>query len=185
MMLGYQNSFATQKRAFVRAEIVQDDRIIRRVRRVEKGDVPPDSVSSPGKILGRQRHDFSLGFRNLKQVKVFFDQSAGLPRFVDERNECCPARNGFYTDRPGTSAKVENSRFVVDSRCKYVEQRFSEAVGCRPRSVAGRALNNTTAVFSGYDSHKKEKVRKPFLDNSTMDRGATPRRSVIQFVFRS
>jgi hypothetical protein len=120
-----------------------------------------------------------LGFRNLKQIEVFFDQGARLPRFVDERNECRTARKGFDADRPGTGAKVKNARFIVDSRCKYVEQRFTEAVGCRPRSVAGRALYHAAAKFSGYHSHKKEKVRKPSLDDNTAGRGATPPRLFI------
>ena len=73
------------------------------------------------KSFGRQANDLGPFLRNGEMVKIFFDEGASLTGFVDKGNIRTPAGQGLDPDGTGTSAKVQETCFIADTRCKHVE----------------------------------------------------------------
>src|SRR6185369_15553497 len=93
------------------SKIVEHDRVIAVVGRIEIDDLPGFFMLASGKGFGFEVDDLRFFLGHTKQVEIFFDQCTSLTGFVDKRDE--GGSSGYSLDAYGSGActKVEKTGF--------------------------------------------------------------------------
>src|SRR5205807_10321994 len=104
---------------------------VRRVRRVEENHIERFEVLA--ETFERGGHlaiDYSCIATCAKRIQVSFDRRASSTGAFDERHAFCAAAERFDANRSRARAEIKEMA-VLNSRREDIEQRLSQAVGCR------------------------------------------------------
>ncbi len=121
------------------------------IRRIVKDDVPGLELTrnaSFEKFKSFRLYDLGLFLGNLTEIEIGFDQATHLPRAIHKRGVTCASREGFNTNGTRAGTEIEKPRFF-DSRRNDIKQCLAQAVRGRPDLDRWRALQITSAVFTG------------------------------------